>query len=145
MEHRIPETFFDARLAEQVTRLLQRLSPPATEVMLCHMDAPGWRVVDLRGGDSVLHAAGSRPRNPIGSMMNGPVASLLVLAAPEVFVDRALSLRATLQGHRLFWEWNPVPRCSAYGWFPAERSWDELRKLVAAIASPMRSAFAYHG
>ena len=134
MDRRVPESFFDERLRERARALLCRLSPPATDVVLCHLDAPGWSVADLGTSRSV------EPMDPKSVRR----ASLLA-SAPKAFRDDALSLKGIVQDGRIFWEWEPAPRCSVYGWFPDEGGWDLLRDLVSIVARQLRELLTYTG
>ena len=133
MERRVPESFFDERLRERVRVLLARVSPPTTDVVLCHLDAPGWSVADLGASPSAPSDPTRLPREP------------LLAPAPKAFADTELSLRGVAQDEKIFWEWEPAPRCSVFGWFPDEQGWDLLRGLLSTVARPLREALTYPG
>jgi hypothetical protein len=129
MERRVPTAVFDARFKEQVRVLLRRVSPPATAVMFCHLDAPGWCLVDL----DEAHSLDKRSPRTIETLTSKPTIATI---AP-VYHDDTLSLAGTMYTEHIFWEWSPSPRYTAYGWFPAT-GWEELRRLIASIHPAMR-------
>jgi hypothetical protein len=127
MDKRVPEAFFDERLREQIRGLLLRISPPANDVVLCHLDAPGWAVVDL-----------ATPREQ-ASTKTIPSQRPLLVPSPKTFHDPELGLNGLIDGRAIVWEWTPNARCSVYGTFPDPEGWDTLRKVLSSIALPLRS------
>jgi hypothetical protein len=133
MVQRIPERLFTPDLAAAAKSLLLRLSPPATRVVLQHLDAPGWVIVDLDG--SVPRSVGPRVPADIPSDWWGRP---LIASMPMRYDDSELALEATEEADHLSWQWRPAARCTVHGWFPKDKGWGELRRLVSGIAVQLR-------
>jgi hypothetical protein len=141
MEERVPEAFFTVELASEAAVLLRKLSPPAKRVLLCHLDAPGWAIVDL---DDPSAKPKREPIPSLASVLSKAWSGEPLISAPRPRqVDHELALSATDYDDRLSWEWEPAPRCTVHGWFPRDLGWTELRRLVSSIAPEMRQLLTY--
>jgi hypothetical protein len=145
---RLPASFFDSLVAERLALLLRRLMPPATDLVLTHLDAPGWSIVDF-SDDPLKDTEWKECAEWLGSFSKrrsarspfGPI----VVDEPKRYEDSELSLRGTVLRSGLLWEWIPAPRATAYGKLRAEDEWHALRDLVAKIAPDMRIVLTYSG
>jgi hypothetical protein len=109
----------------------RELSPPATDVMLCHLDAPGWAIVALE------------LRGPEIALAIGSGGGSVIQPAPELEVDAELALSVMAHPSALFWQWAPAPRCTVYGRLPRDTPIAELRTRIQRIAPPMKALLTY--
>lgn len=121
---RLPESFFDSALSQEAKALLSKLIPPATEVVMVHMDAPGATIVDFGSGQF----ASPNLVSPQPVLTN----------APQRYRDEEIALSASVQGDTLVWEWTVAPRCFVWGRYPSNE-WDRLRAAVADVRVALRA------
>ena len=122
---RVPESFFDAQRLTRLAQLLASLGPTATDVVLTHLDAPGWSLVDFGRGVR---------RDP---------ATRKLIESPVRYEDAEQNLHGMSCDGGIQWEWSPVPRATAYGLVRSEGDWALLRTLVAKIAPDLKAALTY--
>lgn len=114
---RLQPGYFDEALKNNLQHALSRLALVSRGVMLCHSDAPGWRVVEI-----------GEPRASAPNLTQS-----LVENAPLSLRDGSLELTGTVEGDGVFWQWESIPGCSVYGWGVATEDWEELRRALSLI------------
>ena len=135
------EGVFDQAMIQRATEAVRQLSPPATDVVLCHLDAPGWVLVDLRPhrelSSGILQGLFSSPST------QEPSSKRTVISRATSYKDAGMALSATLGETGLFWEWEPAPRYAIYGFFPVDQGWTGLQALILRTGAALRAALPY--
>ena len=120
-------------LVERLRLLVSQLMPPASEILVCHVDAPSWCVLDL---GATKQPSSAKPSDLFASK------TASIIDASSRLRDDKLGINARVDGGAVFWEWNPIDGLSVYGRLTDADRWDDLVSVAGRIDHSLKTLFA---